>query len=452
MEYGGVHLEGSRDNERKLEKILEGLEAEKALLKHHVDTVKAKSEKFGKEEVETAVKTLDQLEVKIANTKKILKEIDEKRKRENKVPSRANIEPVYYGDYLGLDKLLTSQTLESDKWGHKAHDEMLFIIVHQAFELWFKQILHEFEDIIQILHQDYIPEKQMGRVLHNLERVVSIQRLLLEQITVLETMTPLDFMDFRDFLFPASGFQSFQFRLVENRLGLKAEKRVEYNRQSYHTLLSAEHKDIVEKSEKEPTLFDGIQKWLERTPFLKLQDYDFLDSYKKAADAMFDADKQVIMRTTHESGNPEERAKELERVENNKKSFHALFDEQLHNEQIAGGARRLSFKATQAALLLFLYQSEPLFQIPFRIIQKLIDIDENFTAWRHKHAMMVIRMIGTKVGTGGSSGYWYLKATIERGRVFGDFASLATYLLPRSEIPPLPHQLKQQVSFHREAS
>src|SRR6186713_1609023 len=137
--------------------------------------------------------------------------------------------PVYYSDYLHLDSLLNSQKPKSEEFGYKAHDEMLFIIVHQAYELWFKQILHEIDSVNRMFRDEVVDEKSIGIAVSRLHRVTEIQKLLIEQLRVLETMTPLDFLEFRDFLIPASGFQSFQFRLIENKLGLSDEKRIQYN-------------------------------------------------------------------------------------------------------------------------------------------------------------------------------------------------------------------------------
>src|SRR5512134_2165455 len=115
--------------------------------------------------------------------------------------------PLYYADYLRLDKLLSAQELESARRGRPVHDEHLFIIVHQAYELWFKQILFELDAVLALFREPSIDERDMGRVEAHLRRIVSIERVLLGQIDVLETMTPLDFLDFRSLLVPASGFQ-----------------------------------------------------------------------------------------------------------------------------------------------------------------------------------------------------------------------------------------------------
>lgn len=121
-----------------------------------------------------------------------------------------------YSDYLKLNTLLNSQKPLSEG---PEHDEMLFIIIHQAYELWFKQILHEIDHLKKLLHANDLP-----RALHTMKRILTILKVLVHQTDILETMTPLEFLTFRDRLESASGFQSFQFRELEFSLGLKNEK------------------------------------------------------------------------------------------------------------------------------------------------------------------------------------------------------------------------------------
>ena len=118
-----------------------------------------------------------------------------------------------YGGYLKLDELTSLQHLLSDP---PQHDEMLFIIIHQVYELWFKELLHELDTVIERLNAD------QPLAAHRLvRRCIEIERVLVDQIAVLETMMPTDFLAFRDHLMPASGFQSFQFREIEYVSGLK---------------------------------------------------------------------------------------------------------------------------------------------------------------------------------------------------------------------------------------
>src|SRR3972149_266263 len=142
-----------------------------------------------------------------------------------------------YGKYLKLATLLACQELESAKAGAPAHDELLFIVTHQTYELWFKQALHELDRVLAIMGVAFVNEQDVGRALHCLERIAAIQKVMLDQIDVLETMTPLDFLDFRNLLTPSSGFQSAQFRTLENKLGLRRTQRLAYNEASYEGFL-----------------------------------------------------------------------------------------------------------------------------------------------------------------------------------------------------------------------
>ena len=126
--------------------------------------------------------------------------------------------PVYYGEYLQLDKIIEAQAPVSfNEHNEKAHDEMLFIIIHQAYELWFKQILFEVNSVIEIMAKSAMDDNStdLQTVVHRLQRVTTILKVLVQQIDILETMTPMDFLDFRDMLRPASGFQSWQFKIIE---------------------------------------------------------------------------------------------------------------------------------------------------------------------------------------------------------------------------------------------
>lgn len=332
--------------------------------------------------------------------------------------------PLYYSTYLQLEKLLGCQHPESARYGQPAHDEMLFIIVHQAYELWFKQILYELEAIIDAFRTDAVDERQVHIAVHRLNRIAEIQKLLLAQIKILETMTPLDFLEFRDLLYPASGFQSYQFRLVENRMGVRPSHRHLYKPgEPYYANLSPEHQHLVRQSESEPSLFDVIEAWLERTPFLNFHGFDFLGEYEKAV---------------RRSG------QELRVAESELK---ALLDDEVHEALRREKKRRFSRRAMVAALFISLYRDEPIIHPPFQLLTALIEMDELFTAWRYNHALMVQRMIGTKTGTGGSSGYEYLKGTLEPHKVFSDLLAISTYLIPRSELPALPEELKRNLAF-----
>ncbi|HVB64020.1 MAG TPA: tryptophan 2,3-dioxygenase family protein [Nitrolancea sp.] len=351
--------------------------------------------------------------------------------------------PVYYPTYLQLDRLLSSQQPLSE-----VHDEMLFIIVHQAFELWFKLILHDLDSVLGMLSGEYVDESSIGLAVARLQRIVEIQRVIIEHFTVLETMTPLDFLEFRDYLVPASGSQSVQFRLIENKMGLLHDRRVRFYDGDYWRNLSDADRKRAEASEHEPSLFDVIDRWLSRTPFLNFGDFQFWRSYRDAVDAMLENDRQIILSSPSlEEGGHERQLAGLERT---RQSFALVFDPEAHARFVAAGQWRFSFDATLAALLILLYRDRPILQQPFRLLTTLIQIDELFTAWRHRHSLMVQRMIGAKIGTGGSSGHDYLAQTAKAHTVFTDLFNMSTYLIPRSLLPVLPEDVERALRFVHE--
>ncbi|MFS4459745.1 tryptophan 2,3-dioxygenase family protein [Bdellovibrio sp. HCB2-146] len=354
--------------------------------------------------------------------------------------------PVHYHDYLGLDKILAAQHLKSDEYGKHAHDEMLFIVVHQTYELWFKQILFELNAVLKTFQQDQIAETEMGRACARLERVVAIQKMIINQIDVLETMTPLDFLDFRDMLYPASGFQSFQWRLIETKLGLRLGDRLSYNQAPFYKSLSEDQQKLMMETLDQDSLFDSVQKWLERTPFLQGENFNFWDSYKEAVTAMFQGDINTVQNNPRLSD--EDKKKNIEGLQTALKSFDALFDEKAFEELRKNGQFRLSYKALHAALLIQIHRDQPILQTPFRIIQALLDIDEIMTTWRYRHALMAMRMLGQKIGTGGSSGHKYLAEATAKHKIFGDFFNLTTFFIPRSQVPALPKSVSAKMGFH----
>lgn len=353
--------------------------------------------------------------------------------------------PVYYGDYLQLPKILNAQAPESTKYGKTAHDETLFIIIHQTYELWFKQILHELDSVCEIMSKPFVPSTDLSVINARLERVTTIQQVLVDQIQIMETMTTLDFMEFRDFLVPASGFQSLQFRLVEATLGIKPEHRMEIEKQFFNSRLKPEDRKVLEETEKKVSVFELLETWLSRMPFSEFDGFDFWGEYSKAVDKMITSDKEII--STNPSLSEQVRTMELKNLEMTKETFATLLDAHKYAEWKASGKVRLSQKAMLSAVFIFLYRDYPALQMPFKILNSLAEVDEKFTTWRFRHAIMVQRILGTKIGTGGSSGHEYLKSTTERNRTFLDLFNLATFLIPKSMTPELPVYIKDQLDI-----
>jgi tryptophan 2,3-dioxygenase len=348
--------------------------------------------------------------------------------------------PLYYGNYLQVDGLLSLQALESSKHGPPVHDEMLFIIVHQAYELWFKQILHEFNRIEHDFSANPVDDQALAGIVHSLARVHEILKLLVAQLDVLETMTPADFLDFRDYLFPASGFQSLQFRLIETWLGLPEGARVPLDGEAVESRLSTVDRHRLAAARTRPTIFALLDMWLARTPFLNWGGEQFRVAYRAAVVKHLSADVDTIKADAVLPA--ERRDRETSSIDKALEAFARIFE-----PDVAPEAWRLSTKALQAALFITVYREMPAVQQPFRLLSLLMDIDETLTFWRYRHALMVERMIGCRIGTGGSSGHAYLRSTAERHRIFGDLFELSTFLIPRSALPELPVDVKRCLGF-----
>src|SRR5437773_5732333 len=157
---------------------------------------------------------------------------------------------VTYASYLKIDELLELQQPRSEG---PEHDEMLFIVIHQVYELWFKELLHEFDRVRRLLEDD-----EPHRAQHTLKRILTILKVMVAQLDILETMTPLEFLSFRQRLDAASGFQSDQFRQMEFVLGVKSAHAIE------RFADGSRARTELERRYHEPTLWDAFLRYLAR--------------------------------------------------------------------------------------------------------------------------------------------------------------------------------------------
>jgi len=243
-----------------------------------------------------------------------------------------------YGKYLRLDQLLGAQQPLSEG---PEHDELLFIVIHQVYELWFKQVLHEIERVGTALEGG-----DTHHALATLKRVLTIFKTLVAQVDILETMTPMSFNSFRNRLDTASGFESVQFRQVEFALGHKRPAAV-----NHYPPGSAE-RSVLERAFQQPTLWDFFLRYLDRQGFA--------------------VPETSLERNVAEPIEPSEAMQEV---------------------------------------LLKVYREDALVS---QVCERLVDLDEGLQEWRYRHVKMVERTIGTKTGSGGSSGAEYLKSTLFR--------------------------------------
>jgi tryptophan 2,3-dioxygenase len=359
---------------------------------------------------------------------------------------------TYYSDYLQLDSLLSIQepmSLKED--GTYAHEELLFITVHQSHELWFKLIITDLTRVHGIMSKAVAiadplsppVEADLARAISSLERIKAIQPMLLQKLTVLETMTPMEFLEFRDYLVPASGFQSWQFRIIETLLGLSTKDRPNMSHEFMKRKLRKEDYEKIVVWDKEPSLVDLTEIWLEQMPWLRspngIGGFDWTRQYRETVYELLDSEEETMRSVFHELNLESEILEsELDQVRSNRASFDSLFDADQHAELVSRGVRKFSQKAILNAIFAYLYRDLTALHSPFRFLTLLVEIDDGFTSWRYRHAQMAHRMIGRKMGTGATSGADHLMRVAQQNCSFKDLRNISTFLIPTSRMPPLP--------------
>lgn len=365
-------------------------------------------------------------------------------------------EPVFYHDYLQLDKVLNAQFPVSAKYGTLAHDEHLFILIHQTYELWFKQIIFELDSIVDLLAKPVVDDRCILVVVSRIQRINMIWKLLNDQIHILDTMAPTDFIDFRGYLSTASGFQSLQFRCMENKLGLHENNRIKYNQLPYdHVFTDQEFKDKLAEAKEAPTLLKLIDAWLARTPGLVTHDintetgkqveYNYMcKEYEKSVNQYL---IDTYVKPAEDEEDEEEKKSLMDEYKKNMDAFSTIFSEEKHNKLMERGERKLSHHALWGALFIWLNRDEPRFHLPYQLLSLLTELDALINRWRYSHALLAQRQVGNKAGTGGSSGYSYLRSTAsDRYKIFNDIVNLSTWLIPREYVPVITDDIKKRLN------
>lgn len=352
-----------------------------------------------------------------------------------------------YWDYLHIEELLGLQDgLEGDE-AQLSNHEVLFIVVHQVFELWFKLVLRELTTARDLLDQNPVPDQDMSLLVAGLSRTRVIFDQAVAHFSVMETLTTRDFLDFRDKLLPASGFQSAQMRELEVLLGLKDEDRISLGAHGgYLKALrdsDGSHSSALDRVERRKasgrSLADVLDDWLARTPIRGSSPGDAGDD---AVVASFIADFIASLRAEHgdlhvlaarQSPTVEGRAKLVARYEESIESARAYLEADDAPEEERMRRRRIR------AALVFIesYRELPLLAWPRAVLSGFVALEQSVVMFRQRHARMVEREIGRRVGTGGSAGVDYLDQTALRYRVFRDLWAARTILIRKDAVPPL---------------
>jgi len=354
------------------------------------------------------------------------------------------IETPNYWDYIRVEELLALQNGLAETEAELSNDEVLFITVHQVFELWFKLILRELRFLRDFFHQELVHEQELSRAVASLRRVVTLFRRCVDHFEVIETLSTRDYLSFRDKLTPASGFQSAQMRQIEIVLGLDDGARIPLEAgEGYLDALRAHdgsespalRRVLAEKQG--VSLKRAVDEWLYRTPIDGVgpaePDADaalerFVASYEAAHAA--EVDRTAALAEAR-SRRPEDTAGLRARFEAEKDSL-ARF---LRPTEAEGGKRRARIRA--AALFILQNPELPLLAWPREVVSGLVGLEQGLLVFRQRHARMVERVIGRRIGTGGSSGVDYLDRTALTYRVFTDLWALRTFQVqPRANPAP----------------
>lgn len=350
---------------------------------------------------------------------------------------------VIYWDYLEIPKLLSLQGgLEKDD-NSVTEDELSFIIVHQVFELWFKLAIREINLAISKMSQEEVEENVIPVVVHHIGRVNTIIESAVKHFDLMETLTPQDFLEFRDKLGTASGFQSFQMRELELLLGLqltqrKAQGHGDPIKYILDTATNSEAgKEILErltKAKESLSLRDAIHKWLFRTPIQASSPSDsedkevvgrFIQNYLDNVKAM--NEKQIA-----NFANNDDIIAIRERFDTSLKQSADF----LNANDVVDGDKEKVQRIRTAILFIESYRELPLLSWPRQLIDSVVELEEQMVTFRFRHARMVERIIGNRVGTGGSSGVDYLDRTTKY-RVFPELWTIRTMLLSKNNLPEL---------------
>lgn len=342
-------------------------------------------------------------------------------------------QPVYYGEYLQLEKIIHAQDPVSFREGNQpAHDEMLFIVIHQAYELWFKQILFEVQSVLDIMSKPSLNDNSpdMQTVVHRLKRVVTILEVLVQQIDILETMTPMEFLEFRDMLRPASGFQSWQFKILEAKLGLKFEHR--HGQEYYISQLNQKEINLIKEAESTSSVIELVNLWLERMPYPENESCWPGTADNKAERHPFWKNYETVYTET---------------LADAEKANIGFFKNIFYGTENQTD-RKLSPAACRSALFIMLYRGYPMLELPFQLLDILLQIDNQLGSWRYRHINMVRRMIGTRIGTGGSTGAGYLQGAMDKHYIFREISQLNSFLVNSKKLPALPPELTGKLGYH----
>ncbi len=352
--------------------------------------------------------------------------------------------PTTYWDYIKVPELLALQTGIDGDESELSHDEVMFITIHQVYELWLKLILRDVIVARNLFAMGHVPDDALAGASRILGRIRIILELAADHFRLMETMTPRDYLEFRDKLFPANGGQSPQFREIEILLGLEDDERLPY-------VTGRDYRDVLKEPDgsegwafnrvksrlaDRPTFKAAVEEWLLRTPIdgsVPGDDGDtevvdaFIESYLHVhAKSLRELTDTVVLLPASPHEEPEIRGRYEAEIESAAAFLRA------EDAPVDERPRRRRIRA--AVLFIESYRELPLLAWPREILDGIVAVEQAYVQFRQRHARMAERIIGRRVGTGGSTGVDYLDEGALRYRIFRDLWAARTLLLKRDRL------------------
>jgi tryptophan 2,3-dioxygenase len=358
--------------------------------------------------------------------------------------------PTTYWEYIKVEQLLALQNGLGSHESEIVNDEVMFIVVHQIDELWFKLALRELVAIRNLFAAEHVAEQSLSSAVRGLRRTVLLFQQVATHFSLMETLTTRDYLAFRDKLYPASGFQSAQLREIEILMGLEASDRIPLGYEDYLRALrypdgseSPASIRVKARLDDRPSLRQALDEWLYRTPINGSIPEDL-------------GDTQLVRETIDEFLLAHER--EIEQVrkqamddaltETDRGRLDARYRKEIDSARTflladdltdaSDSQRRRRSRIRAAALFIESYRELPLLAWPREVLDSIVALEQAFLIFRQRHARMVERVIGRRTGTGGSAGVDYLDQTALHYRVFRDVWAVRTMLLREAALPK-PH-------------
>jgi tryptophan 2,3-dioxygenase len=367
-------------------------------------------------------------------------------------------QPANYWDYIRVEELLGLQRGVEASEAELTDDEVRFIVIHQVDELWFKLVLRELVTARDLFARPRVPEDALAFAVNSLRRISLTFELAGTHFKLMETMRTQDYLAFRDKLSPASGFQSAQLREIEILMGLPDADRIPFgNEGSYLEALNSHdgspspararvERRLAERS----TLKAAVDAWLHRTPIQGSSPGDagddrvvaeFVRSYLAGHETLYQRalDHAVTVQALTKADEERLRARYRGQLQGAQRHLHA--------EDVPAEKRAFTARLRAAILFIDSNRTLPLLSWPGQIIDALVECEQSMLVFRQRHARMVERVIGRRIGTGGSDGVAYLDQTALQYRVFTEIWAARTLLLPKDLCPEITdpgyYRLKQ---------